>query len=58
MRHPLIASGRANVVPELCIVVDVFSFGVFTAPQTSARLMLDVRSAYREITVCWPAIAV
>lgn len=57
LRKALVQSGLPNVKPKLCIVVDVFSRNVFTAPARSQRLSQELEWACREIAVLWGDIA-
>jgi hypothetical protein len=57
LRRALLNASDRAVRGELCIVVDVFSGGVFTAPSHSKQLMAEIESACREIAVRWPAVA-
>ena len=56
LRRGLVHAGYANVVPSLCVVVDVFAGKCYTAPVRSKRLTDNVESACREIAVRWPAL--
>jgi hypothetical protein len=47
----------ARVLPDLCIVADVFHGTVFRAPKSTKRTLEEIKSACREIAVRWPFIA-
>lgn len=57
LRRALLNAGGQPVRADLCVVIDVFGGGVFTAPSHSKQLMADIESACREIAVRWPAVA-
>lgn len=46
----------SSIKPELCLVVDVFHSGVHHAPRNRKRLISEIESACREISVLWPAV--
>lgn len=50
-------ANQQNVIPKLCVVVDVFSAQIFRAPARNRRLTSEIESACREIAVRWSSIA-
>lgn len=57
LRRALIASGRTDVAPSLCIVLDVFGEKAFAAPTRNTVLWRNVMSACREIAVRWNSLS-
>lgn len=58
LRQALIQAGHVGVTPSMCLVLDVFSGALFTAPTSSRRLTGEIEAACREIAGLWPTIGV
>ncbi len=56
VRMSLANAGYKGIRHDLCIVVDVFSGGIFVAPARGQRVAADIASACREIAVRWPTL--